>query len=1026
MSNNEAYDRLKSILKELFQLDQADLDFGIYRIMNQKRDEITDFLDNRLITQVKSTLNAHAGQNKEQLEKEVKTLEETLRSAGVDPDKNEKVLALRQQLYKADTTDLQNTTFSHLTNFFKRYYDEGDFISQRRYKDNVYAIPYQGEEVKLHWANHDQYYIKTSEYFKNYRFNLRNGKTVNFELVEASTEQNNNKSQNGERRFKLYGEEPFKETEQELIIHFTYEPLSKKTRQDKLMKEAFNKLKDALPNKWLTELLQPKPTEKDKKRTLLEKHLKEYTARNTFDYFIHKDLGGFLKRELDFYIKNEILHIDDIDLDKEESYRQSLQVIKAFKKVALKIIEFLTQLEEFQKKLWLKKKFVLQSDYCITLDRVDEAFYADIAANEEQRKEWITLYAIDELDDYSEPLTSDFLKAHPFLMVDTQFYSREWKYKLLATIEHLDDQTDGLMINSENFQALQFIQPLYSEKIKAIYIDPPYNTSSSKILYKNDYEHSSWLSLLSSRLEASFNLISKNGTLATAIDDYEGANLIKLIDGLYGFENRLGFVTVLHNPGGRHDDKHIATAHEYYLLYGKEEGGAETNMLPLGEKTISQFNHRDEYGKYRIREFRRSGSNSTREARPYMFYPLFLNQDSELIIPFNEEIEPLFDSKSNQFDDDYLQKLIDGYVNNGHKYVLPIDPKGIHRVWRWSPGSLRERKKDIHINPEKNNEGGEFDLRVKDRLSEKEGLKPKSVWMDSNYAAASGTNLLKSLFNESRFSYPKSINTLKSALHIQLNKDEYVLDYFAGSGTTGHAAIELNREDEGHRKYIMVEMGEYFDSVTKPRIQKIVYSKKWKDGKPVDREGINHCFKYLRLESYEDALNNLSLSQSDQQQQLLSDAELNEEYMLRYMLEVESRDSLLNTDMFQRPFGYTIQATEHNERVKTEVDLVETFNYLIGLTVESIQLIRGYLVVVGHSNDGERILVIWRDVEKHSNGELEAFCDTMEFNPHDHEFDLIYVNGDNNLQNLRKNEETWKVRLIEEAFHTLMFEKEGL
>ena len=215
--HNQAHDRLKNILKELFQLDQADLDFGIYRIMNQKRDEITDFLDNRLITQVESTLSAHAGQNKEQLEKEVKTLEETLRSAGVDPDKNEKVLALRQQLYKADTTDLQNTTFSHLTNFFKRYYDEGDFISQRRYKDDVYAIPYQGEEVKLHWANHDQYYIKTSEYFKNYRFTLRNKKTVNFELVEASTEQNNNKTQNGERRFKLYAEDPFKETENELI-----------------------------------------------------------------------------------------------------------------------------------------------------------------------------------------------------------------------------------------------------------------------------------------------------------------------------------------------------------------------------------------------------------------------------------------------------------------------------------------------------------------------------------------------------------------------------------------------------------------------------------------------------------------------------------------------------------------------------------------------------------------------------------------------------------------------------------------
>lgn len=220
MTNNESYERLKNILKELFQLDQADLDFGIYRIMNQKRDEITDFLENRLITQVASTLNAYAGQNKDQLEKEVNALEETLRSAGVNPDTNDKVKALKQQLYTADTTDLQNTTFSHLTNFFKRYYSEGDFISQRRYKDDVYAIPYQGEEVKLHWANHDQYYIKTSEYFKNYRFNLRNGKTINFELAEASTEQNNNKEQNKERKFKLAVEDVFKESEKRINYLF--------------------------------------------------------------------------------------------------------------------------------------------------------------------------------------------------------------------------------------------------------------------------------------------------------------------------------------------------------------------------------------------------------------------------------------------------------------------------------------------------------------------------------------------------------------------------------------------------------------------------------------------------------------------------------------------------------------------------------------------------------------------------------------------------------------------------------------
>ena len=1008
--HNQAHDRLKNILKELFQLDQADLDFGIYRIMNQKRDEITDFLDNRLITQVESTLSAHAGQNKEQLEKEVKTLEETLRSAGVDPDKNEKVLALRQQLYKADTTDLQNTTFSHLTNFFKRYYDEGDFISQRRYKDDVYAIPYQGEEVKLHWANHDQYYIKTSEYFKNYRFTLRNKKTVNFELVEASTEQNNNKTQNGERRFKLYAEDPFKETENELIIHFTYEPLNKKVAQDKIMKEAFDTLKEALPNAWLMELLQPKPTEKDKKRTLLEKHLKEYTARNTFDYFIHKDLGGFLKRELDFYIKNEILHIDDIDLDKEESYRQSLQVIKAFKKVALKIIEFLAQLEEFQKKLWLKKKFVLQSDYCITLDRVDEEFYADIASNEEQRKEWISLYAIDELDDYSEPLTVDFIKAHPFLMIDTQFYPREWKYKLLATIDHLDDQTNGLIINSENFQALKLIENRYKESVSSIYIDPPYNTDASSINYKNNYKSSSWLSLLNDRINVSANLLNNAGILCAAIDDEEVQGLRSVLQN--NLLKEVGIVVVRSNPSGRKTSGKFSPAHEYALFFGKKD--AQPGSLEVTEKKKKRYPIIDEIGRFAWANFRRSGSEDRREDRPKSYYPIVVETTNNIRVPNME-----WNEDKNEYN--ILENIADDEI-----LVYPIlrTETGIIEK-RWQRGHERVKTEYEEYRVRRTDDGVEIDFKTR---MDSEST-PVSWWDKKQYASSNyGAIEMKALYgSKNGFDFPKAKLLVEDSIRASnIENDAIILDYFSGSGTTAHAVIDLNRKDESNRKYILVEMGEYFKSVTKPRIPKVIFSTNWKNGKPVKEDGIPHCFKYLRLESYEDALNNLSLSQSDQQQQLLSDSELNEEYMLRYMLEVESLDRLINTEMFQRPFGYTIQATEHNERVETEVDLVETFNYLIGLTVESIQLIRGYVVVVGHNNDGERILVIWRDVEKHSNEELEAFCDTMEFNPHDNEFDLIYVNGDNNLQNLRKDEETWKVRLIEEAFHTLMFEKEGL
>lgn len=989
-TQTEEYDRLIKILKELFQLDQADLDFGIYRIMNQKRDEVTDFLENRLIGQVEKTLKEAYDKDRESIEQELKKLKKTLHDAGVEPETSEKYQHLQGQLLNADTTDLQNTTFSHLTNFFKRYYKEGDFVSQRRYKDDVYAVPYQGEEVKLHWANHDQYYIKTSEYFKNYRFKLRNGKWINFELQEASTEQNNNKSQNGERKFKLAGDEVYRENGDALTIFFTYEPMSKKKKQDKLMDKAFDKLKDELPSKWLTELLQPKPTKKDKKRTLLQKHLKDYTARNTFDYFIHKDLGKFLRRELDFYVKNEILHIDDIDLDKEESYREALQVIKAFKKVGLKIIDFLTQLEEFQKKLWLKKKFVLQSDYCITLDRIDEEFYEEIATNKQQREEWVNLYAIDELDDYSESLTVEFLKENPFLMVDTQFYSREWKYDLLATMDQLDEQTGGLMINSENFQALKFLEKYYREQIDTVYIDPPYNTendrNSGKFIYKDNYPSSSWISLMNDRLVLSKSLLKEDGSIWTSIDDNEIGNLKHILSNIFGKNNFINRTLIWYFKDGTNKG-YIARAHDYIVPFAKNINELNPFFRPKGPENISV-------------------ERITNAPGPK-------NPKSGILFKegMRSEIE---------------NAVFEGII--GDKEPIEIEGKLVFEngklkndTWLYSTWRNKDQIESFIAGEEVLDEKGQelFDVyfNTKGKPKYKKRLKYTSLKSVQSFKDTNTIDL--------DFPYPKPLE-LPKLIALSTTENGIIMDFFAGSGTTGHAVIDLNREDQNQRKYIMVDMGYYLDTITKPRIKKAVYSRKWKGGKPVDRKGISHMFKYLRLESYEDTLNNLALNRSEQQQQLLTNEDLKEEYILNYMLDVEARESLLNTDMFKQPFGYTIEATEHNKRVPTEVDLVETFNYLIGLHVVSIQMIKGYVIVTGHNNDGEHILIIWRDTEKHSNEELEDFVNTMEFNPLDGEFDTIYVNRDNNLQNLRKDEDTWKVRLIEEEFHKRMFDEKAL
>jgi len=280
-------------------------------------------------------------------------------------------------------------------------------------------------------------------------------------------------------------------------------------------------------------------------------------------------------------------------------------------------------------------------------------------------------------------------------------------------------------------------------------------------------------------------------------------------------------------------------------------------------------------------------------------------------------------------------------------------------------------------------------------------------------------------------------------------KNDIVMDFFAGSGTTGHAIIDDNRNKGNKKKYILVEMGDYFKTVTKPRLQKVVYSAEWKDGKPQQRNsGVSQIIKYMRLESYEDALSNIELSDNNN----IFTALLGEEYIIHYMVDIESRGSLLNVDAFSNPFAYTMKITEKNECKERSIDLCETFNYLIGLTVGSQSAIsyfiskpaevpayEGAVDLVSDTNgqyafrqiegalpDGRRALVIWRTVTDDiiaSNAALDAYFTTYRKNAQDRKYDIIFVNGDNNLENLRSSSEGWKVQETEIEFKKRMFEE---
>lgn len=260
------------------------------------------------------------------------------------------------------------------------------------------------------------------------------------------------------------------------------------------------------------------------------------------------------------------------------------------------------------------------------------------------------------------------------------------------------------------------------------------------------------------------------------------------------------------------------------------------------------------------------------------------------------------------------------------------------------------------------------------------------------------------------------------------------MDFFGGSGTTGHAVINLNREDNGTRKFILVEAGEHFDQVLTKRIKKVVYAPAWNNGQPGSRpasplgKGNPRLIKLLRVESYEDTLANLGEpTQTATQQNLLSaKPAFRETYLLNYMLSLECLAPMMSLEHFQDPFNVRMSLTRNNESRLVTVDLVETFNYLIGLRVHSARKLKGIREVIGQTPNGDRTLILWRNTQETNNDALDDWFRKQAYNSRDREFDLIYVNGDNNLENLRRPDESWKVRLIEEAFQTLMFDVEDV
>jgi len=371
------------------------------------------------------------------------------------------------------------------------------------------------------------------------------------------------------------------------------------------------------------------------------------------------------------------------------------------------------------------------------------------------------------------------------------------------SVERAPGKPWHVLINADNYHALQLLQYGYTGKVDVIYIDPPYNTGARDWKYNNDYvdradrfHHSKWLSMMKKRLRLASGLLKPTGVMVVAIDDCEAHHLRCLIEEIHDQEAFLGTVVVRSKPSGSQTEKGLAVSHEYaYFVGGSSLAGVQT--LARTEDQRARFTEEDETGPFWWENLRRAGSNSRKEDRPKLFYPLWVTRAGEVEVP------------KLTWDESARKYRVLSRMPAGATEVLPIREDGTERNWSWSHTKVQESLSDIKAVKD----GLQYGVFRKRRMR-REGVLPQTIWYDKRYSASEhGTNMLRTLLGDSdRFSYPKSLYTVMDCIRCATeNSEAVILDFFGGSGTTLHSVAALNAEDGGTRRCILVtnnEVGE--------------------------------------------------------------------------------------------------------------------------------------------------------------------------------------------------------------------------
>lgn len=777
--------------------------------------------------------------------------------------------------------DFREELFDKLNAFFGRYFSKSGSIcfAYTPQHMSVYEKVYTDEQdVVLFWKTHMLYYVKTDRIFRDLRVDI-DGTVFFFDCTALQHKKAN------EKRELVHA---FDQIEKDGAIRLavTYSKSGRQTKTDEILK--------ALKKEGVTVA-----------ETVLERAMRVFGKQSEVDYFINKDARGFLREQFDLWIYQYVFK-DDTDWTAGR-----IAQLQALKTIACRLIDFVAQFEDELVRVWNKPKFVRGSHYVITLDRIaarqgGTALLADFlkhAGMKLQVQEWQTLGIVGEgfaAKDILEGKAKDSTLAAAWrsLPLDTIHFGTELEFRLLGLFDDLDNQLDGRLIKSENYQALNTLKDKFKGRVKCCYIDPPYNTSTEVLPYADNFRHASWMSMIYDRLGASHRFLSEKGVIYSSIDANERKGLEGAMQAVFGEDNRVEEIIWVQNTT-KSQSPTYSNNHEYIEVFARnlpavksdprifrEPKPGFTEMMDLVEKLNPQFPSIDD-----VEAAIQVVFNDHRGA--------FRDDLEEQGIDYDKNLDPwkgLYNySRAEYRDAD--GKLVEEKQAKAKKATLwiwrednpsmplvsagsqkesvrdPNDPNYRHyspphpvtkngctvpkRGWVWPRNPLKGFSSSFQeMHDDHRIVYGTDEKKIpqsKKFLHEVETNVSKSVVMDYT----DGEKQLTELTGKTRsFANPKPTTLISRFILQTTDEGEWVMDFFAGSGTTGHAVVEAYHTDRVRRKFLLVEAADHFDTTLLPRIKRVFAAPRWKGGKAQSLGGPGLFCKVSSLEQYEEAIGN--------------------------------------------------------------------------------------------------------------------------------------------------------------------------